>query len=232
MNNFFSRLNSAERRFVVGVALLFFIVVNVVWIFPHFGDWSKTKARMEQARKKRTMFETEIAQKASVEKQVHELQSEGLDVPQEDQAFQLLSTINKQAAQSGVGFTGNSRQTATTNQFFLEQVHTINVQGGEKQLVDFLYSLGAGNSLIRVRDLSVVPDPPRQQLSARITLVASYQKKPQARSAAPARTTAPAPSAKPSVPAVQPPTAAVPAKNPSSIPAPAPAKQPATPKKK
>ena len=44
--------------------------------------------------------------------------------------------------------------------------------------MDFLYSLGSGNSLIRVRDLTLRPDPPRQQLSGTVKLVASYQKNP------------------------------------------------------
>jgi len=54
--------------------------------------------------------------------------------------------------------------------------------------VDFLYNLGSGNSLIRVRDLSLRPDPPRQQLSGNVKLVASYQKNPSKK---------PAPAAKP-----------------------------------
>jgi len=53
----------------------------------------------------------------------------------------------------------------------------------EPQLVDFLYKLGNGSSLIRVRDLSLQPDPPRQKLAADIQLVASYQKNPTASAA-------------------------------------------------
>ncbi|HLH56497.1 MAG TPA: hypothetical protein VKY92_23125, partial [Verrucomicrobiae bacterium] len=68
---------------------------------------------------------------------------------------------------------------------------SLSVQAGEQQLVDFLYDLGSGNSQIRVRDLSVRPDPPRQQLVAQVKLVASYQKKPTARPAG--RPAAPAP---------------------------------------
>ncbi len=50
------------------------------------------------------------------------------------------------------------------------------MDGTEKELVEFLYNLGASNSLIRVHGLAVRPDPPRQRLSAEVTLVASYQK--------------------------------------------------------
>ena len=57
-------------------------------------------------------------------------------------------------------------------------MQNINVLATEEQLVDFLYKLGSGASMIRVRDLELQPDPPRQHLSANIKLVASYQKNP------------------------------------------------------
>ena len=90
----------------------------------------------------------------------------------------------------------------------------------EAQLVDFLYKLGDGNSLIRVRALSLRPDPPRQNLGGNITLIASYQKKPSVRPAsAPAPATAPVPAG--TVKTNKPPTLVVPA-----------ASKPATPTKK
>jgi len=79
--------------------------------------------------------------------------------------------------------------------------------------VDFLYSLGSGNSLIRVRDLRLHPDPPRQQLQADIRLAASYQKKAAPRPAATsgAKGTSPTPST---------PTNKPPATKPAPTPAP------------
>ena len=44
--------------------------------------------------------------------------------------------------------------------------------------MDFLYKLGSGASMIRVRDLELQPDSPHYHLSANIRLVASYQKNP------------------------------------------------------
>jgi hypothetical protein len=66
----------------------------------------------------------------------------------------------------------------------VEQVQNITVLATEEQLVDFLYKLGTGASMIRVRDLELQPDQPRQRLVANIKLVASYQKNPPAASAA------------------------------------------------
>jgi hypothetical protein len=60
--------------------------------------------------------------------------------------------------------------------FFVEQVQNISVLANDEQLVDFLYKLGSGASMIRVRDLELQPDNPKMHLNANIQLVASYQK--------------------------------------------------------
>ena len=92
---------------------------------------------------------------------------------------------------SGVNLMNSGRITTRTNSpFFVELVQTITVQSGEPQLVDFLYNLGAGPSLIRVRGLSLHTDPSHQQLVAGVTLVASYQKSQRTRGAAAPRTVA------------------------------------------
>jgi hypothetical protein len=87
-----------------------------------------------------------------------------------------MRTIQTQAQQTGVGITSYGHQTTRTNQFFSEQSQTISGVSDESQLVSFLYNLGSGNSLIRVRAISVRPDQVRQRLNSNVTLVASYQK--------------------------------------------------------
>lgn len=170
-------LRPSERRLVVGVAIVFFVVLNFWFVFPHFSDWTTTKARMWEAQEKLRDYEAEVRLLPSYRAQVREFEKEG-QVPLEDQAAQFSRAIQAQEVQSGVHIIQTSKATTRTNQFFLEQSQSINVQAGEKELVDFLYSLGSGNSLIRARDLSVRPDPPRQNLNANVKLVASYQKKP------------------------------------------------------
>jgi hypothetical protein len=190
MNSYLARLNPSERRFVVGVGLLFFLVINIFWVWPHFSDWGNLRGRLDKARTKLGRYEAAIQSKPKVEADIKKLASEGSYVPPEDQSIQFLRTIQAQAAQSGVGFQGSSRAFTSTNQFFLEQAQTINVIAEENQLVDFLYNLGSGNSLIRAREISIRPDPSHQRLNANITLVASYQKSAKA----------PTPAAKPATP--------------------------------
>ncbi len=184
MKELFARLNSMERRLVVGLGVVLFIVINVVWVWPHFSDWNTLQYRLAKARRTLAAYQTEIKQKPAYQTNVDAMEKQGATVPPEDQSLQFLRTIQSEAAQSGVNITGNARPTTHTNEFFLEQIQTITVQSGEQQLVNFLHNLGAGESLIRVRDLSLRPDPPRQQLNASIKLVASYQKNPLSRSAA------------------------------------------------
>jgi len=104
-----------------------------------------------------------------------------------------VGTIQRQAAASGVNILTMIRQPDRTNQFFIEKAQALTLQSDEEKLVDFLYKLGAGNSLVRVRGLTLNPDAPRYNLRVNATIVGSYQRKaPIRRSAAPAVTNAPA----------------------------------------
>lgn len=190
MKEFLARLNPMERRFVVGVAVAFFLVGNIVFVWPHFADWGETRTAMNNWLSKLDTFQRGADKLPRLRTEVAKYQKEGDTVPVEEEAVHFFNLITRQAAASSVAINdmGSSRQTGT-NQFFVEVNQTISTVSGEKQLVDFLYHLGAGTSLIRVKALSVQPDPPHQQLTARITLVASYQRKtpiPASRAAAPA----------------------------------------------
>lgn len=200
MKEFFARLNSMERRFVIAVLVVVFIVINVLFIWPHVNDWTALTNRMVKANKNFADREKVIRNADSLKPKIDKLTQEGAIVPAEDQENEFLRTINTQAAESGCNILNNSpyRQTGTNaaSQFFNERVQQVNVASGEPQLVDFLYKLGSGSSLIRVREMSLNPDAPHYQLQANLKLVASFQKKAPARAAAVA-TNAPAAKAPP-----------------------------------
>jgi type II secretory pathway component PulM len=177
MKTYLNNLPPFEKRVVVVVGIILFIVLNALFVFPRFNDWGAMQSRRYEAEQKLERYEKKIAQATSYERKVRELESEGLSVPPEEQSIQFSRAIQTEQARSGVNITATGKMTTRTNQFFLEQSQLVSVSSGEKQLVDFLYNLGAGNSLIRVRDLSLRPDPPRQQLSSSVKLVASFQKK-------------------------------------------------------
>ena len=189
MKKYFAHLRPLERRLAVGVVVVLILVLNFVFIWPHFSDWGQLKTRLNNARATLASYQTTIAQATNYQAQVKSMEGQGEFVAPEDQAINFMRTIQAQAEASGVGRANYSRSTMHTNDaFFIEQVQNINVVATDQQLVDFLYKLGSGASMIRVRDLELQPDGPRQHLNANIRLVASYQKNP----AAPVRAAAPA----------------------------------------
>jgi hypothetical protein len=183
MSGYWNNLRPFEKRVVVAFGALFFVVLNFLFVIPHFSDLAVVHARMDDAQRKLVRYQTEIAQTNGYMAKLRGFERENSDVPAEEQSLQFANTVNAQAGQSGVHIVSNSHINTQTNQFFLEKSQTLSVQSAEDQLVDFLYTLGSGNSQIRVRDLSVRPDPPRQQLVAQVKLVASYQKRAPARPA-------------------------------------------------
>ena len=177
MKKYFAQLRPFERRVAIGVVVVVFLVLNYVFVWPHFSDWGNLSRRLDTARSKLKLYQTAVAQTDVCQKQVDSLQSQGEFVALENQGVNMLRTIQTQSAQSGVSIVNNSRQITRTNDaFFVEQVQNIAVLANDEQLVDFLFKLGSGASMIRVRDLELQPDNAKMHLNANIRLVASYQK--------------------------------------------------------
>ena len=197
MRKYFERASSVERRFITATFMVLFVALNWIFVWPLFSDWSKLDLRREKAQRTLKIFEDTIAQTETLTPKVKKMEGEGTEVPPEDQTVKFMTTIQSQAAASGVNILTSFSQSPRTNQFFLERAQALTLTADEKQLVDFLYKLGTGDSLVRVRGLSLHPDPPHHALSANLTLVANYKKKVAARAAAPPPASAPAPTAKP-----------------------------------
>jgi Tfp pilus assembly protein PilO len=177
VKKFFAQLRPLERRLAVGVLVIFILVLNWWFIWPHFWDWSNLHHRLDAARQKLELYQTTIMQTSNYEAQVKGFENQGEFVATEDMAINFLRTIQSQALASDVGMGNMSRPLTRTNDaFFVEQIQNINVTATDEQLVDFLYKLGSDVSMIRVRDLELQPDPPHQKLNASIQLVASYQR--------------------------------------------------------
>jgi hypothetical protein len=177
-------LRPSERRLLVAVGVVLFLVVNIWFVWPHFGDLQDVRNARAAALAKRQRYQDEISKKAEREAEVKRLEASTAGVRQQDQAIELLRAIQKQASAHRVSITGNSRQMTRTNDFFFEQSQNITTESGELELLEFLYDLGSGNSTIRVRDLSVRPDAPRYKLSTNIKLVSSYRLEGAARKSA------------------------------------------------
>ena len=197
MKEFFARLNSTERRFVIAVMIVIFFVINLLFVWPRFKDWDEMKRRLAKADKTLEDRKAVMDKSETLKPKLAELEKQDAYVPLEDQDIEFSRAITTQAAESGVNIVSSvmlRQQSATTNQFFTERAQSVNVIGDENQVVDFLYNLGAGKSLIRVRDLTLGTDAPRYKLQANLKLVASFQKRTAVRTTA---TNAPAAKAVP-----------------------------------
>jgi len=177
MKKYFSQLRPLERRLAVGGFVALIVVLNWWLVWPHFSDWGRLKDRLKTANDKLKLYQAAVAQIPDYQAKVKAFESQGEFVAPDDQAINFTRAIQSQSAASSVNIINTSRQLTRTNDaFFVEQIQNINVTATDDQLVDFLYKLGSGASMIRVRDLELQPDAAHQHLAANIRLVASYQK--------------------------------------------------------
>ncbi|HTH48570.1 MAG TPA: hypothetical protein VMB21_13745 [Candidatus Limnocylindria bacterium] len=183
MNDWLNRLNlqPQERRLVLAGIVIIALVLNYWLIWPYFSEWSKLGNELAKAESRKTVYLAEIGKKPAYERQLRELEKSGAGaVLEEDQANRLQATIYTQAATQNVTVIRNTpiRNVGMTNAFFDESGVTLELIAGEGDLVNFLHSLGSGDSMIRVRDLSRLRlDGSQTRLQATLTLVASFQKK-------------------------------------------------------
>jgi len=180
MKSFFAQLRPMERRLAVGVLVVVILVLNWWFIWPHVSDWSNLHSQLDDGRQKLALYQKTIDGASKYDAMVKSLESQGDVVPVEDQAINFLRTIQSQSSASGAGLVSMGRPVTHTNEFFVEQMQSIDVTGNDKQLVDFLYKLGSSASMIRVLDLELQPDQSKMRLNAHVQLVASYQKNPTA----------------------------------------------------
>ncbi len=190
MNSFLDKLNlrPQERRIVVGVAVLVFVVLNLLFVMPHLSDLGKTELALDRARRSLQTYETEIAKTSITKDRLKSLQGTGSEVLNEE--LQLQRIVQTEATTSGLmvnRYDPRPRVSISkTNQFFEDQFLTIDFNSDGKSLVDFLSNLALGNSMIRVREMNIKPDTSQTRLVGSLLFVASYQKRP-AVAASPAR---------------------------------------------
>lgn len=186
MNTLFDKLNlrPQERRLVMVAMVVLFAVVNVWLIIPHFGEWKVVLEKLRKARQTAKLYAEENARIPKYKETLERMRDRGEFVLPEDQAVTLLQTVQTEAATANLYVTKLSPAgggAIPNNPFFEEQRVTMSAVAGEPELVDFLRKLGAGNSLVRVRDMDLRPDATGTKLSANLTIVGNYLKKPGAK---------------------------------------------------
>lgn len=182
MEAFFDKLGlrPAERRLVVGVGVILFIVLNVYLVWPHFKDWKILRNEIKAAEDTIALYKAEAAKIGEYEARESELEVSGTSIPTADMALALLDVVQPKARNAGITVTEWSPSkdgTSETSEFFEEHKLRIGFRStGDEALLKFLVSLGTGESVIRIRELSVRPEATKMTLMGSITMVASYQK--------------------------------------------------------
>ena len=75
VKKYFSQLRPLERRLAVGVLVVLFLVLNYVFVWPHFSDFGKLRQRGDIAHQKLELYQTGIAQAATYAAKVKKCKS-------------------------------------------------------------------------------------------------------------------------------------------------------------
>ncbi len=180
-------LRPQEKRIIVIIAVVVFVVLNFVLVVPRFKEYGKIQkdlATTRQTIKNDNAFIEKDTNAGGIRDQVNKLQQQpdGAVSPKE---IQLEQTVDAVARACGV-FIVSRRNVALqsigpasqSDKFFERQSINITAQATEDALVKFLYDVGNDPAMIRVWELQLNPYEPAQRfkLSASLTLIADYQK--------------------------------------------------------
>ncbi len=190
-------LRTGEKRLLVGIGIVLFMVLNVLFVWPKFGEFGRVRQRTEKVRQEISKFQAEIDKAPTYQRVLKEMEGQGSRIVREEQALQLLQTVQSQALATGVRI-NSSQETSrgfniATNAFFDEQSLVVSYDTGYRQLINFLVGLAEHESMIRVRQMDVKRSPNNQSLQGNVTLVASFQKSRASQPAATPQPTSTAP---------------------------------------
>ena len=187
MNGFLDQLNLTpqERRIVVVIAVVVFVVLNLLLVWPHFKDLGQVRRQLEETRQTMQKWNKEILKDVepgngyrTTLKKLERQQGGGIV----NQQVQLQRTVSDQAIKTGV--TVDEIRPAVsahpdTNEFYVEQSVKISFESQEPQLVNFLFNVGNDPAMIRVHELNLkTADANRYRLKGDAILTANYAKQP------------------------------------------------------
>ena len=190
----FEKLNlrPQERRLVVIVGMVIFVLLNMWFVWPYFDDWGTTNTEMERSRTTLERYQREIANKPRYEASRRELETTGSNML--DGELDLQRIVERQALAAGVQLgrrTPMNTQAGKTNQFFQEGGLSAEFSSGGKEIVDFLVGLASQNAMIRVREMNLRTEQNQTRLGGTLVFVGNFQ--PRSATNVPARKVAAAP---------------------------------------
>ena len=103
----------------------------------------------------------------------------------QDQADRFARAIFAQAAAAQVAVVSASRVNSQTNSLVCEKRQTLALEATKPQLLNFLRSLAESNSVLRVRDMAMRPNPDRTRLVANVVVIGNYRLQPSVKAQSP-----------------------------------------------
>ena len=135
MKSMFDKLNLRphERRLVVTVGMVIFVLLNWWFVWPYFNDWGQTQNQIQATKDTLNRYQREIGNRPKYEARQKELETTGSEMlPSE---IDLQRVIQSQATASEVRLgrmTALKGQGVRTNQFFQEASISIPFQLTER----------------------------------------------------------------------------------------------------
>jgi hypothetical protein len=195
MKNLFDQLQLRphERRLVVIGAAVLFGVLNLWFVWPHYGDRARVIGRLQGGQVQLESFESEMTLTNQHLTLLQQLENEGAGVLDEDKDITLLATVQRLMREAGVshGTITHSPRAAVsgTNEFFEQRALSIVLSPNDPEpLVRFLVSLATNEVVLRVKELDLKPDGTQTKLAGSLRVVASFQRKKLAPTSAPTST--------------------------------------------
>jgi hypothetical protein len=177
-------LSPQERRLVVGVLVVVFVFLNFWLVWPHFNDWRTVQDGISEAERKLYDYTSEAALRTQLQQRADTLEDINVSLPLTDQGLYFDRAIRKMARESNLMLQSVSQRTSSfagsstasrARDFFEEREATLSIQADDQQLVSFLHALGASNSFIRVKQMSLRPEAPaKTKIQGELILVASF----------------------------------------------------------
>lgn len=178
-------LRPQEKRILVVVGFLIFVVLNWMFVRPLFGQFGAAQNELAKARKTQETYQAEIAKTPTYQAAKQNLSKQGSEVLTEE--LQLQRLVDQHITAAGIDVSrrqaGMRAAPGRTNQFFEDQGFTIDFSTYSTNLVEFLVGLASGNNMVRVQEMNLRPDGTGTRLSGSLLFVASYQKKAPPRAA-------------------------------------------------
>jgi hypothetical protein len=176
------QLRPHERRLVVIGMVVLFLVLNMWFVWPHYGDRARAIRQLTQSNQSVSRFQKELSLTNQYNELLTKLDNEGAGVLSDDEDIALLSTVQTLIRENGVSHSSITPAARSalrgTNEFFEQRALTIVLNPNEPQpLISFLVSLATNDVTLRVDSLELKPDQSKTKLSGSLRVVASFQKK-------------------------------------------------------